>query len=606
MISSLRAAAAIAWAAGPRRLVLRVVLTVAGSALPVLTAWLTKVVLDRIVAPDSPPLMVPVLLLALAGVAVAFLPEAMQYVEEELRRAIDLTARGRLYEAIAAMPGLRRFEDPAFHDRLALASESGPTGPSDVVSGGLGTAQGVLTMAGFLTTLAVLNPWMLLPVLLAASIALNGQLRLSRFRAEMMWKLGHSTRREFFYAQLLTSVSAAKEVRLYGLGDLFGRRMLAELREINAGHRRLGRRELLVQGVHGVLGAAVAGAGLVWAVAAARAGRLTIGDVSMFILAVAGMQSGLTIVIHSIGRMHEAVLLFGHYRFVVDAGPDLPAPKARCAVRPLTEGVELRDVWFRYGDDLPWALRGVSITIPAGRATALVGPNGGGKSTLVKLLCRFYDPTRGAILWDGVDLRDLPVDELRRRIGTVFQDFMAYELNAAENIGVGDLPHLSDRDRVVAAARGAGCDETLAALPRGYDTMLSRTFDPMEERDDPATGVLLSGGQWQRVAIARAMMRTGTDLLVLDEPSSGLDAEAEAEVHRRLRDHRAGRTSLLISHRLSTVRDAESIVVLSEGTVTEEGSHAALLGHGGLYARLFRLQASGYQDDGVPQDSAWA
>ncbi|MFI0445481.1 ABC transporter ATP-binding protein [Actinomadura sp. 6N118] len=603
--SSLAAATEIAWSSGRGRLLLRVALALIVSAVPVVVAWLTKVVLDRLATPGT-SLTFPVLLLALAGVAVAFIPEVTQYLEGELERAIGLIARGRLYAAIAGMPGLRRFEDPQFHDRIALATQAGPTGPADVVGGALGGTQGLLTLTGFVATLAVLNPWMLVPVVLAGAIALHGQLRLSGFRAETIARLGQASRREFFFAQLLTSVSAAKEVRLYGLGGLFGARMLAELRRINAGHRTLGRRELLVQGVHGILAAAVAGAGLVWAVTATRAGRLTIGDVSMFILAIAGVQNGLTIVIHSVGRMHEAMLLFGHYRFVVGAGPDLPEPVrvngSRPSVRPLTKGIELRDVWFRYGDELPWALRGVNLTIPAGRATALVGPNGGGKSTLVKLLCRFYDPTRGAVLWDGVDLRELPVAELRRRIGSVFQDFMAYELSATENIGVGDLDALDDRARVVAAARRAGCHETLAALPRGYETMLSRTFDPINH-DDPASGVLLSGGQWQRVALARALLRDDADLLILDEPNSGLDAEAEHEVHQRLREHRDGRTSLLISHRLSTVRDADSIVVLSRGTVAEEGSHAALLGHGGLYARLFGLQASGYLD--APQDQVW-
>ncbi|KAB2343652.1 ABC transporter ATP-binding protein [Actinomadura rudentiformis] len=613
--SSLAAATELAWSSGRGRLLLRVALALMVSAMPVVVAWLTKAVLDRLATPGA-SLTFPVLLLALAGVGVAFLPEVTQYLEGELERAIGLIARGRLYAAIAGMPGLRRFEDPRFHDRIALATQAGPSGPSDVVGGALGGAQGLLTLTGFVATLAVLSPWMLVPVLAAGAIALNGQLRLSRYRAETIARLGQASRREFFFAQLLTSVGAAKEVRLYGLGGLFGTRMLAELRRINAGHRSLGRREVLIQGTHGILGAGVAGAGLFWAVTTARAGGLTIGDVSMFILATAGVQNGLTIVIHGVGRMHEAMLLFGHYRFVVGAEPDLPEPVAvngsRPSVRPLTKGIELRDVWFRYGDDLPWALRGVNLTIPAGRATALVGPNGGGKSTLVKLLCRFYDPTRGAVLWDGVDLRELPVAELRRRIGTVFQDFMAYELSAAENIGVGDpavLPadaladwERGDRARVVDAALRAGCHETLTGLPNGYETMLSRTFDPINH-DDPATGVLLSGGQWQRVALARALLRDDADLLVLDEPSSGLDAEAEYEVHRRLRDHRDGRTSLLISHRLSTVRDADSIIVLSGGTVAEEGSHAALLGHGGLYARLFGLQASGYLD--APQDQVW-
>ncbi|GLZ16299.1 multidrug ABC transporter permease [Actinomadura sp. NBRC 104425] len=590
----LASAVELAWASGPARLLARVALAVVASALPVLVAWLTKVVLDRLAVPGA-PLPAPVLALGAAGLASVLVSQLLRYVEGELGRAIDLTARARLYKAVAAMPGLSRFEDPHFHDRLSLAADTGPTGPSEVVDGVLDGVQGLLMVTGFLATLAVLSPWMLVLVAVTGAVALHGQIRLSRFRARMLADLGHATRRELFYSQLLTSLGAAKEVRLYGLGGLFGGRMLAELRWINAARRRMGRRELLVQGAHGLLGALLAAGGLVWAVHAARAGRLTIGDVSVFVAAVAGVQDGLTIVTSSAGRLHEAMLLFGHYRHVVDAGPDLPAPSRPRSVPRLREGIELRDVWFRYGDDLPWVLRGVTLTIPAGEATALVGPNGGGKSTLVKLLCRLYDPTRGAILWDGVDLRDLPVDELRRRIGTVFQDFMAYELSAADNIGVGDLAALDDRARIEAAARRAGCHDTLAALPRGYDTMLSRTFEsPLWE--DPGTGVLLSGGQWQRVAIARALLRDDTDLLILDEPSSGLDAEAEHEVHRGLRDHRTGRTSLLISHRLSTVRDASTIAVLDGGAVVERGTHEQLLARDGTYARLFTLQANGYRD----------
>ncbi|GAA1588818.1 ABC transporter ATP-binding protein [Actinomadura kijaniata] len=586
------AALELAWASGRARLLLRMALAVLGSAVPVAAAWLTKDVLDRVAA--DRPVLASALLLAVAGGAAALVPQVIQYVEAEAQRAVDLTARERLYGALARMPGLRRLEDPRFHDRLSLAAETGPTGPSEVVGGALGAAQGLLMLGGFVGTLVVLNAWMLVPVLLAGAVALHGQFRLGRFRARLHGGLGHALRREFFYAQLLTSLSAAKEVRLFGLGGLFGARMLTELRWSNAQRRRMDRRELLVQAGHGLLGSVVAGAGLVWAVGAARAGRLTVGDVSMFVAAVAGVQAGLTVMVSSLGRTQEALLLFGHYRHVVTAGPDLPAV-AEGEVPPLRHGIELRDVWFRYGEDLPWVLRGVNLTIPAGAATALVGPNGGGKSTLVKLLCRFYDPTRGAILWDGTDLRELPVAGLRRRIGTVFQDFMAYELSAAENIAVGDPDAREDRARIVAAARRAGCDRALAALPWGYDTVLSRAFESAEQ-DDPGSGVLLSGGQWQRVALARALLRDRADLLILDEPSSGLDAEAEAEVHRGLREHRAGRTSLLVSHRLSTVRDADAIVALEEGAVAERGTHDALLRAGGLYARLFTLQATGYRD----------
>jgi ATP-binding cassette subfamily B protein len=590
------------WSAAPAWLIGRTLLAVAAGVLPVTTAWLTKIVLDRLAGAGPNglgELLAPVLALAVAGVALVALPQVTQYAEAELGRAAGLRTRQRLYEAVGRLAGLARFEDPRFHDRLQIAVANGPSSPVEVVGSALGIAQGAFSLAGFLGTLAVLNPWMVLIVLLAAVPTLHAELALGRRRASMMWRLARTNRREYFYADLLTSVTAAKEVRLFGLGGLFGTRMIAELRQINSEQRRMDRRELVVQSVIGLLGAVVAGAGLIWAVLAAGAGRLSIGDVSVFIAAVAGVQAGLSVVISGIGRGQQALLMFDHLQAVVTSGPDLlPPPTGKLrTVPPLRRGIALRDVWFRHGDDLPWVLRGVDLSIPAGRSTALVGLNGAGKSTLVKLLCRLYDPTRGAVLWDGVDLRELPVEELRKRIGVVFQDFMEYDLSAAENIGVGDVGTLGDRGRVTAAARRAGSDETLRRLPHGYDTLLTRIYTSAADRDDPSTGVVLSGGQWQRIALARAFMRDSCDLLILDEPSAGLDAEAEYEVHTRLRTHRSGRTSLLISHRLSTVRDADAIVVLADGMVAERGGHGDLLAAQGSYARLFGLQANGYREE---------
>ncbi len=596
MRASLGAAASLAATAAPRWLAARIALAAAAAGVPVLAAWLMKTVLDRVVAPDA-PVLVPVLLLALSGVAAVLVPELGRYADAELQRRIGLAARQRLYAAVGRMGGLRAFENPRFHDRLSLAAEVGPTGPAEAVTSAIGVATGAATAAAFLAALLTVNPWMLLVVLAAALPTLRAELKLSRHRAQTLGELGRSTRREFFYAQLMTSVTAAKEVRLFGLAGLFGARMLGELRRIHAGHRRMERRELAVQCLQGVLGAAVAGAGLIWAAGAARAGRLTVGDVSIFVAALAGVQAGVSASCAHRGRAHGALLLFAHYRFVTEAPPDLPAGEHPvAAVPPLRSGIEFDDVWFRYEDDLPWVLRGVSLTLPAGQAVALVGRNGAGKSSLVKLLCRFYDPARGAIRWDGIDLRDLPLDELRRRLGVAFQDFMAYDLSAAENIGLGDLPRLGDRDAVSGAARRAGAHDILTALPRGYDTLLTRVYLDAADRDDPDTGVELSGGQWQRVALARALLREGSDLLILDEPSSGLDAEAEAEITDRLRAHRAGRTSLLISHRLNTVRDADLIVVLHDGAVAERGAHEDLVAAGGEYARLFARQAAGYRD----------
>jgi ATP-binding cassette subfamily B protein len=246
-------------------------------------------------------------------------------------------------------------------------------------------------------------------------------------------------------------------------------------------------------------------------------------------------------------------------------------------------------------------LRGIDLDIPLASRTAIVGLNGAGKSTLIKLLCRLYEPTRGRITWDGVDIRELDAASLRARISSVFQDFMTYEMTAAENIELGDVSREQTMPTLAAAAASAGIDDDLAALPDGYDTMLSRVFS--SEGTAPGSrrmGALLSGGQWQRVALARALLRSDVDLLILDEPTSGLDAEAEATIHATLRDHGPAAARLLISHRLNTVRDADRIIVLRQGEIVEVGTHAELMDAHGGYATLFRLQAAGYADATAP------
>jgi ATP-binding cassette, subfamily B, bacterial len=298
-----------------------------------------------------------------------------------------------------------------------------------------------------------------------------------------------------------------------------------------------------------------------------------------------------------IAKSHQALLMFEHYSAIVDAGPDLPVTTSPRDLPRLQQGIRIQDVWFRYSPDHPWVLRGVNLFIPHGEALGLVGLNGAGKSTLVKLLCRFYDPTRGAILWDGVDLRDVDPTELRERIAAVFQDYMHYDMTAAENIGLGDLEAAKDIGLVQSAANRAGIHDKIVELPQGYQTLLSRMFYMESENDDPETGVVLSGGQLQRLALARAFLRYDRELMILDEPSSGLDAEAENEIHHSITRYRAGRTSLLISHRLGAIRKADRIIVLSAGRVVEDGTHDALMQARGEYARLFTMQSSGYRSD---------
>ncbi|WP_018352562.1 ABC transporter ATP-binding protein [Longispora albida] len=590
-----RLASGLVWRADRGTVGWYVLLTVVMAGVPVAAAWLTKLLFDALTGGAG---LRGVLWLAggvaATGAAAAVVPQVVQYVRSELDRSAGLAASDGLFRAVEGFAGLARFEDPAFLDRLRLAQQ-GAQAPGGLVDSGLGVVRSVLTLGGLLGSLFVLSPVITVVVLLAGVPMFVAELALSRRRARMMWTIGPVERREFFYSQLLGTVDAAKEIRLFGIGSWLRGRMLAERRTALVARRAQDRREMLVQAGLGVLGAVVAGAGMVWAVAGARAGSLSIGDISMFVAAVASVQGAVQSLVTDVTHGHQSLLVFSHYAAVVDAGPDLAEPEVPAELPVLRRGIELRDVWFRYAEDQPWILRGVDLVIPHGAAVALVGLNGAGKSTLVKLLCRFYDPVRGAILWDGVDLRDVPVAELRQRIGAVFQDYMEYDLTAGENIAVGDLSAVDDRARLEQAARWAGIHERLAALPSGYETLLSRIFVSEADKEDPQTGVVLSGGQWQRLALARAFLREGRDLMILDEPSAGLDAEAEHEVHVQLKRHRAGRTSLLISHRLGAVRDADLIVTLEGGRVVEQGGHAVLSAGDGPYARLFRLQAAGYQ-----------
>ncbi|MEU1840737.1 ABC transporter ATP-binding protein [Micromonospora chersina] len=601
-----RSALGLTWRAAPAGTLVDLLLALLAGAAPVAVAGLTKLVLDRLTGTAARGLPLALLGAGLAGAAAAgvILPHLRRYVEAERTRAVSRLVRRRLFDAVSRLVGLVRLEDPGYQDRLQAAQQTGHLGPTQLTGSLLGGVQSVVAIGGFLGVLLALSPLTGLLVLLAALPTLWMQLRLNRARAAMVLRLEHFQRRDLFFAQLITGVPAAKEVRLFGLGRFFGERMLDELHGMHRVERRLDARETRAQALLALLGAVVAGVGVVWVVSRAATGRVGVGDVALFLAAVPGVQGALGALVGQVGAVHQALLLFDHYDEVIRAESDLPVPAAPRAVPPLRHGIELRDVWFRYSPEHPWVLRGVDLTLPAGATTALVGLNGAGKSTLVKLLCRFYDPERGAILWDGVDVREFDPAALRERLGAVFQDFMPYDLTAAENIAVGDLTAHDDPDRLRAAARQAGVDGVLAALPHGYDTLLTRIFFGGPDRDDPRAGVVLSGGQWQRVALARGFLRADRDLLVLDEPSSGLDAEAEHDLHSRLRTLRRGRTSLLVSHRLNAVRDADAIVVLADGRVAEHGDHDTLLVAGRGYARLFALQARGYRQDAPPPEPA--
>ncbi|MFC1403022.1 MULTISPECIES: ABC transporter ATP-binding protein [Streptacidiphilus] len=612
--------------AAPVALAARVLAALAVGAAPVAVAWLTRQAIDRLTEHQVSAAEVPLIALCLFGAAAATAQYLGVYADRELGRRTAQHALGRLFGAVVAPVGVAELEDPGFQDRLRLAQQAATGGNALLAQQFIGGAQSAVTFVGFLVALLPVSPLSAALVLASAVPAVVAQARLSERRVQVQSQVSPQLRRQVFYSSLMLDPRAAAEIRLFGLGPLFRGRMVSELTRSQQQERTVDRATLRVDSLLALLTGAVSAAALLVTAARVGQGREPVGDLVLLMAALAGVQGALAGLVSQIGGVGPALALYGHYDAVVGARPvPGPAPEPSTAggmPGPLHTGIQLRDVWFRYHSDQEWVLRGVTLSLPAEGSVALVGLNGAGKSTLVKLLCRLYDPQLGSITWDGVDLRELDPAALRRRIGVLFQDYTTYALTVAENIAVGEVSTLPGAERpdtdggarVRAAAAAAGVDTLVAGLPDGYGTMLSRTFaatstaarrqerrggqpvaHPGAGPDVGRTGVALSGGQWQRIALARALLRRDADLLILDEPSSGLDAEAEQQVHARLVELRARRTSLLISHRLSSVRQADRIVVLRGGRIIEQGDHDSLMRSGGAYAELFRTQAAGYQ-----------
>jgi ATP-binding cassette, subfamily B, bacterial len=611
-----RAAASLSWSAGPVLIAGLAIVSVAAGLIPPATAWLQREVLDALVTLrgsrthhglSSRDVIIVALALGAVGVAAAAIPQGQAYIEAVLQRVIRTAMYDRAYAAVASWPGITRFESPIFADKLQLTSQLAQNSVGSMLTSALGCVQALVTAVSFFATLIVLNLWLAVLITALESLAIAANLVNARRQAQLQVETSSRARRQMSFGRLLSNPVAAKEVRLFGLGDFLRGRMLTELDAINVAERALDRRLLWVESGLSVLSATAITGGLVWIVTRVAATGQPVGNVTLFIMAAMGMQGAMNQIASALGGIAQSITMFGAYDDVVSAPPDLPVAGTPRTLPALRQGITVEDVWFRYDESHPWVLRGVSLFIPAGAHVALVGLNGSGKSTLVKLLCRLYDPVRGSISWDGVDIRDFDPASLRQRITGVFQDFVSYELTAAENIGLGDVDKLGDPQAIRQAAVLAGADSDVSRLPQGYDTMLSRVFYPSSPkrgtRTGPpaalAAGVMLSGGQRQRIALARALMRADRDLLIVDEPTSYLDAESEHAVNRRLAEVRTDRTCVLISHRLSTVREADQIAVLSEGVVAERGTHADLITLGGHYERLYSLQAAGYSEPGI-------
>ncbi len=589
----LDAARAVAFVArvAPAAAAAYLVLAVALGLLPVAQVWLVKLVVDALVA-RTPAGATHALWLGGLYALTLVVPAALRplqlalgaWLEDRSVAAVDRD----LMRAGERLADLYRIERPAFGDELRLLGEIPHWLPRlfPALERGLGAA---LSLGGLLALLAGLHP--LIPAALAVLSVphLLAEYRLHGLQYEALADRSRAAREMDYCLRVTTEPDAAKEVRVFGLGDFFLRRFRARLAEALGEVTRLRFAQLRVA-VLAAGGYALALAASFWYVATrAAAGGLSLGDVALYLQAIIQAQ-GLLLQLRVGAAIAREITLHagGFFRFLDGARPSIALPppaQGRLAPARLQRGIELRDVAFAYPEGRAPVLDRLSLTLATGRVTALVGHNGAGKSTLVKLLTRMYDPTGGEILLDGRRLDEYDVASLRSRIAVVHQDFARFSLTLRQNVAVGASEPGDADGRVEAAARLSGADQVARTLPRGYDTPLTRRFEG---------GVDLSGGEWQKVALARGVVRDAA-LVILDEPTSALDADAEHQLFLHFRQLLAGKTGLLISHRFSTVRLADHIVVLEGGEVIEQGSHAELVAEQGVYAALFEMQAGRYR-----------
>jgi len=597
----LPALAALSWRASRPLTVASVALRLVRALVPVATLYLAKLILDDVVAlraapPPGPasldwlgdPRVVTVGLLVAAEFGLAILSDLMgratTYADAVLAERTGNAVTLRLM-AHAATLDLAQFEDSEVQDRLERARRQ-VTWRANLVAQVLGRVQDLVTVLSLAVGVIAFAP--ILVVLLVAALvpAFLNELHFNRHGYRLAFTRTADRREADYLRYLGAGVESAKEVKLFHLSGHLTERFRVLSERMVAENAALAARRGLWGGLFALLGTTAYYAAYALILWRTLAGALTIGDLTFLsgaFLRLRGLVEGLLLGISQIsGQAQYLDDLFGFFTIA----PTMRAPETpRPVPRPIAAGFVFEDVGFRYPDGAGWAVRHLDLAIGAGEVVALVGENGAGKTTLVKLLTRLYDPTEGRILLDGVDLRAYAVDDLRARVGVIFQDFLRLDVSAGENIAAGRIEAAADAERIAAAAGQSLADAVIARLPGRYAQRLGRRFED---------GVDLSGGEWQKIAIARAYMRDA-EVLVLDEPTAALDARSEYEVFARFRDLSRGRTAVLISHRFSTVRMADRIVVLEGGRVAEAGTHEALVALGGRYAELFALQAAGYR-----------
>jgi ATP-binding cassette subfamily B protein len=598
-LAALRAVPAflrMAWGAHHGYMAATIVLRLLRAVVPIATLWVAKLIIDAVVSarmghPNASRLWTLVgveLLIVTVGEVLDKVSTAVEALFGEL---CSNYLSERLISHAAALD-LSHFEDPAFYDRLERAQRQ-TTGRIGLLTQLLSVAQDLLTLISLAIAVFVYSPWLLLLLLLAVIPGFLSETHFSALEYSLFYRMTPERRQLDYLRSLSAGDKTAKEVQIFGLSPwLLGRyRKLAM--HLHLANRNLAVRKGMAAVLFSLLGIAGYYAGYVLILWRGFYGFITIGTLTFLAASFARSRSATERALLSLGNIYEQGLYMRDLFAFLEMKPTIVSLIGATPVpTQLKQGLFFENVGFQYPLSDTWAVRGISLHIAPGEKIALVGENGAGKTTLAKLVARLYDPTEGRILLDGVDLREYDLESVRHAVGIIFQDFVQYDMRLDENIGVGEIGSVQKEldgeqtaPAIMEAANKSQADSLALGLPLGYKQMLGRRFE---------NGTELSGGEWQKIGLARAYMRQA-QIIILDEPTAALDARAEYETFTRFADLVSGQIALLISHRFSTVRMADRIVVLQKGTILEQGTHSELLSHNGLYAELFRLQAEGYR-----------
>jgi len=592
-ISALRnvpAVLKIVWDSGPGVVIFGLVSRVFSSLLPVALLWITKLIIDNIVRAVSTHHAVRPgfwwLVVAEFSLAVfnSILVRTIDYSDSLLADKYTRYVSIRVMNHAASLD-LQAYEDPVFYDRLERARVQA-TDRLVMIQGIGRLVQQAITTITLSVSIMLFSPWLMLLLIAGVVPAFLGESHFAflgyskNFRQTPM-------RRQLDYLRILGgSKEAAKELKLFGLRNFLRDRFTQLSDQIYDENVALSRRKLIAGSLLSTLGTMGYYSAYVFVIWRTVAGALSIGTLTFLAGAIQQASSNIEQIFSTLAGIGDQALFLTDLLAFFEMKPTIQSkPHALPMPEPIRRGIEFRNVSFSYPGNARLVLDRINFTLHTDERLALIGENGQGKTTIVKLITRLYDPTEGQILLDGIDLREYDLDDLHREIGVIFQDFMRYEMTARENIAVGRIEELNNIELLKQAANKSLADQTILRLPLGYDQMLGRRFEQ---------GVDLSGGEWQKVALARAYLRDA-QLLILDEPTAALDARSEFEVFHRFSELTAGKMALFISHRFSTVRSADRILVLENGKITEEGTHDELASLGGRYAEMFEMQASSYR-----------